>query len=278
MQAGTAQRRGIQQWLTWRNLALAMGVLALTAMGGIPGLCAPWFFFGTWPGHEFPEAHRWHDAQWGAMFGIIIGVGLLLLGRERQGRQPALVQFLLLTTASLVLVNLPFNPLILLGLLAGVFTPVAAIAYLYPHRPALRTLRPAGPVNWPLILVAAIICWIILRDSWVYLNYQWDDFGGEHAKFQHWTIGTVQGFVILWAGLIAATNRPGARIAGLLAAAALLFLGLAALRVPDHAGSWGTQGGYWSLAGGALVAVLTLVNVPALVRARLGRRVPRSAQ
>jgi hypothetical protein len=203
------------------------------------------------------------------MFGVILGPGLLILGLEGKGRQPALVQFLLLAAASLVLVNLPFNPLILLGLLAGVFTPIAAIVYLHPNRPALRSLRPTGTVNWPLIVAAAVICYLILRDSWLYLNYQWDDFGGEHAKFQHWTIGTVQGFVILWAGLIAATNRPGSRPTGLLAAASLVYLGLAALRVPDHTGSWGTSGGYWALAGGVAFAALTLVNVPAWVRGRM---------
>lgn len=269
MQAAARERRSWKDWLTWRNLALALGVLVLTAMAGIPGLAAPWFFFGTWPGHKFPEAHRWHDAQWGAMFGIVLGAGLLLLWRERTGRQPALVQFLLLASASLVLVNLPFNPLILLGLLAGVFTPVAAVAYFYPNRPSLRALRPTGAINWPLIVVAGVIAAAILRDSWLYLNYQWDNFGGEHAKFQHWTIGTVQGFVILWGGLIAATNRPGSRCVGLLTAASLVYLGLAALRVPDHAGSWGTSGGYWSIAGGVLLAGLTLVNLPALVMARV---------
>jgi hypothetical protein len=263
--------RWIRRKLTWRAIALTMGVLALTAMAGIPGIFAPWFFFGTWPGHEFPEAHRWHDAQWGAMFGVILGPGLLLLAWKGAGRQAALAQFLVLAAASLVLINLPFNPLILLGLLAGVFTPIAAVAYLYPDRPGVRALRPIGSINWPLIVFAAVVSYVILRDSWIYLNYQWDDFGGEHAKFQHWTIGTVQGFTILWAGLIAATNRGGARRVGLLGAASLVYLGLAALRVPNHTGSWGTSGGYWSIAAGVAFAALTLVNLPAWVRGRLSR-------
>lgn len=271
MNAAAARRGVIRTWLTWRAIALVMGALFATGMGGIPGLLAPWFFLGDWPGHAFPEAHRWHDAQWGAVVGIILGAGLLLLARERAGRQPALAQYLLLAAASLALVNAPFNPLILLGLLAGFVTPIAAVTYLYPNRPGVRAMRPAGAVNWSLIVLAAAVCYVIVRDSWTYLNYQWDDVGGEHATYQHWTIGAVQAFAILWAGLIAATNRPGARVVGLLAAASLVYLGLAALRVPGHAGSWGTAGGYWSLAAGAALAALTLVHVPASVRRQINR-------
>src|SRR5687767_3692662 len=93
-----------------------MTLLSWTVMGGILGLLAPWTFLGDWPGHQYPELHRWHDAQWGAMVGIFVGGSLALLLR-RPAERPVLVQFLLVATGALVLLNVPFDPLILLGLL-----------------------------------------------------------------------------------------------------------------------------------------------------------------
>jgi hypothetical protein len=240
-----------------RAILWGMALLAWTVMGGIPGLLAPWTFLGDWPGHQYPEMHRWHDAQWGAMVGILVGGPLLLLAR-RPGERPLLAQFLLVATGALVLLNAPFDPLILLGLLAGIFGPVLAIAWLHPRRADLRSLRPAR-LNWPLVAISLLTGAALARPAWRWYDVQLLRAADEHSQFQHWTITMVLAVAIVAAGLLAATSRPGARELGILAGLALVYLGLAALRVPDHAGSWGSRGGVAAIAAGAAYVAASLL-------------------
>jgi hypothetical protein len=262
MQHATRERavipRTVRRAGAFRMVAGGLTLATWTILAGVPGLCAPWFFLGKWPGHKFPEAHRWHDGQWGALFGILLGVNLLGLWL-RPAQRPLLAQYVVLAGAALALVNAPFSPLIELGLLAGVLAPVLVVGWLYPNRAALRSLRPAGVPNWPLAALSVAGAGVLAPVAWRYLNWQWDDVGGEHAKFQHWTITTTLLLALLLAGLVAATRRPGARWLGVTAGAAFIYLGLAALRVPDHPGSWGTTGGWFALLAGAGYVSATLV-------------------
>jgi transposase len=249
--------RGVRRAGVFRVVSGGLALVMWTLMAGLPGLCAPWFFLGRWPGHKYPEVHRWHDGQWGTLFAILLGANLVGLW-QRPAQRPLLAQYVALAGAALALVNAPFNPLIELGLLAGVLTPVLVVAWLYPRRAALVSLQPAGRPNWPLALVS-IGCAVALAPvAWHYLNWQWDDVGGEHAKFQHWTITTTLLLAFLLAGLLAATRRPGARWLGVTGGIAFIYLGLAALRVPDHPGSWGTTGGWLALLAGLGYIATTL--------------------
>ncbi|HUG14648.1 MAG TPA: hypothetical protein VMM78_06475 [Thermomicrobiales bacterium] len=253
--AGRLRRSPALRVLLWGML-----LLSLTAMGGIPGLLAPWVFLGDWPGHEFPEIHRWHDAQWGALFGLLIGGSLAFLARRPDDR-PLLVQFLLAATGGLVLLNAPFDPLILLGLLFGVFGPIAAIALLLPRRIALTSLRPDSlrAVNWPLVAISLLSGALMARPAWRWYDLQLMRFPDEHSQFQHWTISAVLAVVLVSGGLLAATGRPGSRWLGILCGVTFIYLGLAALRVPDHPGSWGTEGGLLAMAAGVAFIAATLI-------------------
>lgn len=257
--AGTRVATGrIRRSTALRVATWGMLLLAVTVMGGIPGLVAPWFFIGAWPGHQFPEIHRWHDAQWGALFGLLIGGSLAMLAR-RPAEHPLLVQFVVVAAAVLVLLNAPFDPLILSGLLAGVFGPLAAIALLYPDRAALLSVRPASlrAFNWPLAAVAVLSGAVMARPAWRWYDIQFLRAPEEHSQFQHWTISAVLAVVLVVAGLLAATGRPGSLALGTLAGLTLVYLGLAALRVPDHAGSWGTEGGLLAIVAGSAYLAAT---------------------
>lgn len=236
-----------------------MAALLLTVLGGLPGLIAPWTFLGKWPGHKFPEIHRWHDGQWGAMMALLLAGSLLGVVRRPEAR-PVLAQFAVAASAMLVLVNVPFDPLILVGLVTGFLVPMAAIAYLYRPRAALLNLQPAGSPNVLLIIVSVATTVVLARIAWRYYDWQWRNLGGEHAKFQHWTITSTLTLTLLAAGLLAATRRPGARWLGIQAGIALLYLGIAAQRVPDHPGSWGTTGGRLAIAAGLAYIGATLAG------------------
>jgi hypothetical protein len=60
----------------------------------------------------------------------------------------------------------------------------------------------------------------------------------EHAMHHHWITSAYTTALIVIAVVIASTRRPGARILGVLAGAALAYLGAAAVTVPTNAGSW----------------------------------------
>jgi uncharacterized membrane protein YidH (DUF202 family) len=262
MIAGThAAARRLRRSTALRVTIWGMALLALTVMGGIPGLLAPWVFVGDWPGHQFPEIHRWHDAQWGAMLGLLIGGSLLLLGR-RPASRPVLAQFLVVAAGALVLLNAPFDPLILLGLLAGVLGPIVAIALLYPNRAALLSLRPASlrSFNWPLLAISLLSGVVMARPAWRWYDLQRLGAADEHSQYQHWTIAAVLAVVLVIAGLLAATGRPGSQALGVLAGLTFIYLGIAAIQVPDHAGSWGTRGGALAFVAGIGYVVTTLAR------------------
>ena len=69
--------------------------------------------------------------------------------------------------------------------------------------------------------------------------------------YGRWTGGIILNLCLVLAGLLAATKRPGWRELGILVGITYLYLGAAALTVPDQPGSWGVVGGILALLGGA---------------------------
>jgi hypothetical protein len=238
-------------------------VLVLTIMGGVPGLLAPWTLIVAFPGHQFPEMHRWHDAQWGALQAILFAVPLVRL-LLRPAERPLLLQFLLVATGALVLLNAPFDPLILLGFAFGFCGPVALLAYLSPNRHELRMLgvQPGERLNWALVTLSLLAGGLLARPAWRWYDMQLLGAGDEHSEFQHWAITAVLAFVLVGAGLLAATKRPGWVTLGIIAGVAFVYLGIAAIAVPGHAGSWGTRGGTLAILAG--IAYVTATMLPTL--------------
>ncbi len=67
-------------------------------------------------------------------------------------------------------------------------------------------------------------------------------------------------------------KRPGWRALGIITGVAFLYLGLAALALPQQAGSWGIPGGILSLLAGALFVTVTLREARAMRDASRFRR------
>lgn len=66
------------------------------------------------------------------------------------------------------------------------------------------------------------------------------------------------GGMVVLAGVMAASGRPGARVLGVLAGVALIYLSLAAILLQGAPGSWGILGGGLALIGGVAFVVATL--------------------
>ena len=81
----------------------------------------------------------------------------------------------------------------------------------------------------------------------------------EHAIHHHWYGVAAVSVSLIVAGYLIAGRRAGWQALGIIVGMTYLYLGAAALALPTHDGSWGTSGGYLSLAGGAAFIVVTLV-------------------
>ena len=82
----------------------------------------------------------------------------------------------------------------------------------------------------------------------------------EHALHHHWMGSAAVAVALALAGLLAATRRPGWRALGIIIGLAYLYLGLAALAIPQADGSWGIDGGLLALLGGSGFLVATVLE------------------
>ena len=247
----------VKRW-DWRRILFTLlgGLVTFFILSNLFRLAAPWASMAWYP-HDDPrqvnlELHRWHEAMWGAVTGILEGgVLLTLLWRPRE--HPLLMQFMALALLGAVLIVLPFEP----GLLF-VVVMMTLVVISYPNLRGLLDFSRPGPLSRP-ILVLSLAAAVLLAPYIVRLvTWQLQGFGGEQATANEW-IGDVEHTVFLiLATFLASTKRPGWRTLGILAGVVYLYLGVAALTLPNQAGSWGMTGGIAALIGGLLFIVATI--------------------
>jgi hypothetical protein len=219
-------------------------------------LAAPWASMTGYPHDDprqlNPELHRWHEAMWGAVTGILnAGVLLTLLWRPRQN--PLLIQFIALVVIGAALTVLPFEPSLLF-----VIVMLTLVVLSYPALRALLDVSLERPISRPLLalsLAAALLLvpYIVRLTLW-----QIQGFGGEHATANQWISDVEHAVFLLLATVLVATRRPGWRPLGILTGVVFLYLGVAALTLPGYAGSWGITGGILALVGGSLYLITTI--------------------
>ena len=89
---------------------------------------------------------------------------------------------------------------------------------------------------------------------------EFDEFHLEHYHVgQTYVMPARLASMLILAGSLAATKQAGWQVLGFLTGAAFLYLGGAALLLPDYAGSWGTMGGVLGLLAGLGYIIATLV-------------------
>ena len=261
----------------WR-VSLFRALALLVSLAYLPGvllLIAPWapsqiardlpklsMLVVAWASATQPDSQRW---AWGlsAVVDAAIAVVLLSLAWRPLGR-PLLPQFLALALVVAVGANIAFvGPGIVVG-----YSALLLVLLAYPRPRRLLTPFWRGPVDPWMLALAAVVGAFLLPDAWRALQAQVQ--GADELSLNFGWASLLEHLANLWLiALLAASRRPGANLLALLAAGCFLYLGVAAIAVPDNPGSWGLLGGAVALTGCAGYVAMIL-----RARAR-GRRQPR---
>jgi hypothetical protein len=216
-------------------------------------LSAPWAPLTAYPNDDprllNPALHRWHDAMWGAVSGILNG-GMLLALLWRPREKPLLIQYMALVVVAAAATMLPFEPT-----LVAVVLMLAIIVAAYPAPRALLDVSRKERSSRPLLALSLGAALLLVPYIGRLLLWQLQGAGGEHATANQWISDVEHTTFLLLATFLTSTRRPGWRILSLLTGMVFLYLGVAALALPHHAGSWGVSGGILALIGGVLYIV-----------------------
>jgi len=256
----------IKRW-DWRRIVFTIitGIVTYFLLTNLFRLAAPWASMAWYP-HEDPrqldpELHRWHEAMWGAVTGILEGgVLLTLLWRPRQN--PLLIQFMALVIIGGALTVLPFEPSLLF-----VIVMLTLVIVAYPAPRALLDFSPEGPISRPLLALSLMAALLLLPYIVRLTLWQLQGFGGEHATANQWISDVEHTVFLLLATILTSTKRPGWRTLGTLTGVVFLYLGVAALALQGYAGSWGITGGTLALVGGPLYLIVTMSESRKTMRA-----------
>ena len=235
------------------------GLVGLLFFTNVKEAAAPWFEQAA-NGFVHPGISRWHAAVEGSVDAIFVGAALLALV-WRPLAKPLLLQNVIAIFFVTDLVVLPFRELFLL-----IFTvPIIIVAALYPRPRTLFQLSRPTTISWAflaLVVVAAALLAPVIWHSFS-LNMQ------PAERQNQWITDVEHILVLIISGVAVSTLRPGWPWLGMFIAVAYLYLGVAALTIPNQPGSWGVVGGALALVGGVGYLAATVWE---LQRRRTGQR------
>lgn len=242
-------RIDIETWRS-RSFPLITKLLALVLL-----IAGTFEFIPAWLLRDPSEdAHLWHIAELGALAAILLG-GIMLALIRRPQEKPLLAQFFVLSAVILAVGIIPFD-IKGIGLLviAGLFTVT------YPRPRALVSLWREGPITKSLLGLSLLLAVFLLPVARRELHWQIVGMGNDiHADDLHWIGSALLIVLLILAGILSATKRPGWKHLSIITGVSYCYLGLIATIVPDYAGSWGTAGGIFTLIAGVFYIMITLV-------------------
>jgi len=252
----------------WRRIIFTVfaGIVAFFLLTNLFRLAAPWASMAWYPHDDprqlNPDLHRWHESMWGAVTGIIEG-GILLTLLWRPRENPLLMQFMAIALLGAILIVLPFEPDLLFVILM-----LALVVITYPMPRALLNFSREGPISRPMLGLSLVAALALVPYMVRLMVWQIRGVGGEHAVANQWASDVEHTAFLLLAMFLASTKRPGWKILGILTGVVLLYLGVAALALPNYPGSWGVIGGIAALVGGLLYLIATAQELRKTMRMR----------
>ena len=200
--------------------------------------------------------HLWHIAE---LTAIAILLGGVMFGLVRKSAEkPLLAQFIVMSFIILALGIAPFS-IPALGLL-----PLAALLVLtYPKPRALFSFSLQGRISIALLAITVPLAVILIPIIQQEIHYQIIGMteNDAHAQLLHWIGSALLYVLLLLAGVLASTKRPGWKRLGIITGLTYCFLGVIGLIVPGYAaGAWSEAGGLFALFFGALYILITLAE------------------
>jgi len=178
---------------------------------------------------------------------LLSGSVLALLGRGQ--KRPLLAQFFVLATVLLIALSVAFDPSDVTTYLPGGII-LALFVLTYPAPRTLMSIARERTWSLPLLVLSTLLLVALVPDFWHNLRLQLTDKTSEYAVHQDWVIAMLADLLLVVAGFLVSTRRPGWKALSIITIIALLYLGAAALTVPTSVGSWGIIGGILSILGG----------------------------
>lgn len=230
-----------------RTVAALYGVFFLVT---IPQAISPWgaLSFGT--GVRALPLHRWSSALAGWPD---LGVAVVLFYIAwRPLRAPLALQMLALGTVVFLGANLPFvGPT-----LAVIAIPAILVLVLYPKPRDLVNPPWSSGVSWPLLGLGILVSILLLPDAAIAIASQIRN-AGVLAANHDWASNGEHLINVSLHAVFAGMSKAGAGVLRVVASAVLVFLGAAAIAVPNDPGSWGTLGGGLAIVVGLAIAAAT---------------------
>jgi len=231
---------------TFRVLAVLSGLVFLVPL---QQAISPWgpVTLSNTNGVTDVNLHRWSAALAGwpdAAFGV-----LLLYLAWRPLRAPLALQWAALAAIVFLVLNVPFA-----GPVVAVYAiPVVLVLASYPEPRALLQAPWLDGVRLQVLIPGIVIAGVLLLDAFQSMALQIGG-NGELARNYDAASNAEHMTTVGLAAALAGTRRPGSHALALMAAAALVFLGAAAITVPANPGSWGVVGGAAAIAAGVALA------------------------
>ena len=247
--------------------AALFGLASLFFLEGFTEGLMPWKVLGC-PGcegpHYDPGLMRWHGAEHGATVGLLMG-GCLFLLLWRARFKPVLLQFYALAHIPLIAGYVTLRPhdtplpaAIAFAIESCIV--IGALVATYPNRHELFRFRTDETFSRPLLALTLVAAAVLLPLGVRDLIWQVQGVGGINASVARWTGAAVLSACLVLAGVLAAAKRPGWRELSALVGVTYLYLGAAALAVPNQAGSWGVAGGLLSILGGVAYLAVSILE------------------
>lgn len=230
-------------------LAGLMALVGFILLDGVREAIAPWSMHVYYDAQ--PEILRWHHLAHGATVGVLLSGSMLALV-WRPANKPLLLQMYMIGFLTLTAVYGTRDPMAIVGFLPASLVVFGILLAAYPdRRSVLRFSRPGvSRVLAGLTVFAAVAMAPPVIRAFTHV-YEAPAFEGA-ADPSRWGADIIMSFTLIIAGLLVSSKRGGWLPLGIIVGLDFLFIGAAALSIPDQPGSWGIPGGILSIAFGAV--------------------------
>jgi MFS family permease len=241
-------------WKKWRPKIFTFLAMFFTIVFLIVGTFE---FIPAWILRDPTDSiHLWHIAE---LTAIAVVLGSVMFGLVRKAEEkPLLAQFIVISTIILAIGIAPFFlPAVGLLLLAGL------LVLAYPKPRALFSFAHKGRISIALLAITIPLAVILIPIIQQEIHYQIIGMSENdtHALLLHWIGSALLYVMLILAGVLASTKRPGWKWLGIITGLTYCYLGVIGLIVPGYAaGAWSEAGGLFALFFGAMYILITLAE------------------